>query len=329
MKSALKFLTSGIQTSVQDAGRFGYRDVGVPVSGPLDRVSFRLANALVGNPPGAAALEMIYQGPSLEVQADSVRIALVGGGVTMEVRSANRRIITAGRSARLVRGEVLRIGRLSDSNCAYLAIEGGIDVETTLGSRSTYARAGIGGHEGRLLRREDMLCVTQTTADVRGELALPRSIESTADQPIRVVLGPQREYFTDAAVASFLSSQYTVSAQADRMGFRLDGPKLAHAGPYDLASDGIVPGAIQVPGSGLPIVLMVDAPTTGGYPKIATVISADVPVLGRHKPGDVIRFAAVDVGTAESLRREQEASIEHWISVLRLVSRRSGGEPRG
>ncbi len=155
--------------------------------------------------------------------------------------------------------------------------------------------------------------------DVRSEYALPRALDLALDQPIRVVLGPQTDYFTDDAVKTFLSSDYTVSPQADRMGYRLEGPPLAHAKGYHIVSDGIVPGAIQVPGSGLPIVLMVDNQTTGGYPKIATVISADIPVVGRRKPGRTIRFVAVDVHEAELLRRKQEAEIRHEMENLVAV----------
>ena len=153
--------------------------------------------------------------------------------------------------------------------------------------------------------------------DVRGEYALAQPLDLALDQPIRVVLGPQADYFTDDAVKTFLSSDYTVSPQADRMGYRLEGPPLAHAKGYNIVSDGTVAGAIQVPGSGRPIVLMVDNQTTGGYPKIATVISTDVPVVGRRKPGRPIRFVAVGVHDAELLRQEQEAAIRQQVAHLR------------
>ena len=151
---------------------------------------------------------------------------------------------------------------------------------------------------------------------------MPFRVPSTsARAPVRVVLGPQRDYFTDDAVATLLSSDYVISNQADRMGYRLDGPALAHAKGYNIVSDGTVVGAIQVPGSGQPIILMVDNQTTGGYPKIATVISADIPVVGRRKPGRAIRFVAVDVEDALRLRREQEAAIRRDIENLRRVAK--------
>ena len=314
MMPALEVIAPGLHTTVQDRGRFGYQDIGVPASGPLDRISLRLANALVGNPPGTPALEMLLQGPSLKVIAESVRIALVGCSADIEIRSGNARTVPAGRSVRLARGEVFRIGALRDSVCAYLAIEGGPDVPMVLGSASTYVRGALGGFQGRRLQVSDIVPLKLASVDVRTESALSRPLDLALDQPIRVVLGPQADYFTNDALKTFLSSGYTVSPQADRMGYRLEGPTLAHAKGYNIVSDGVVTGAIQVPGSGLPIVLMVDNQTTGGYPKIATVISADIPIVGRRKPGRPIRFVAVGVPEAERLRKEQEAAISVFVS---------------
>lgn len=319
MMQALEIIVPGLQTTVQDLGRIGYQDVGVPASGPLDRISLRLANALVGNPPGIPALEMLLHGPTLKVLADSVRLALVGCDASIEIRSGNARIVPAGQSVRLTRGEVFRIGAFGDSVCAYLAIEGGPDIAPILGSASTYVRGAIGGFQGRRLQKSDIVHLKLAAADVRSECTLPRPFDLALDAPVRVVLGPQEDHFTDDAVKTFLSSDYTVSHQADRMGFRLEGPLVAHAKGYNIVSDGIVPGAIQVPGSGRPIILMVDNQTTGGYPKIATVISADIPVVGRRRPGRSIRFTAVDVHEAEGLRREQETAIRDELNSLRVV----------
>jgi allophanate hydrolase len=319
MMQALEVVAPGPHTTVQDLGRIGFQDVGVPRSGALDRVGLRLANALVGNRPGAPALEMLLQGPTLEVLADSVRVALVGCGAGIEIRSGNARLVPAGRSVRLTRGEVFRVGALGDSVCAYLAIEGGPDVPQALGSASTYVRGGIGGLHGRRFQKRDVLPLVQANANVRAERMLTRPFDLGLDQPIRVVLGPQADYFTEAAVQTFLSSEYTVSTQADRMGYRLEGPALAHAKGYNIVSDGIVSGAVQVPGSGKPIVLMVDNQTTGGYPKIATVISADIPVVGRRRPGRTLRFVAVDVHEAVRLRRAQEAAMEGEADAIRPI----------
>jgi biotin-dependent carboxylase-like uncharacterized protein len=313
---ALQVIAPGVHTTIQDQGRIGYQDVGVPVSGPLDRISLSLANALVGNAPGTAALEMLLQGPTLKVMAESVRIALVGCNANIEMRSGDAGIIPAGGSVRLERGDVFRIGALRDSVCAYLAIEGGPDVPPVLGSVSTYVRGAIGGFQGRRLQPGGVVPLRLNSVDVRAEYSLSRPLDLALDQPIRVVLGPQADYFTDNAMRTFLSSDYVVSPQADRMGYRLEGPVLAHRKGYDIVSDGIVTGAIQVPGSGQPIVLLVDHQTIGGYPKIATVISADIPIVGRRRPGRPIRFVAVDVREAERLRSEQEAALRQELEHL-------------
>ncbi len=316
MTPALQVIAPGLHTTLQDLGRIGYQDIGLPNSGPLDCISFRLANGLVGNPPGTPMLEILLQGPTCEVVADSVRIALAGCSASIEVRAEYARTVPAGQSVRLVRGEVFRIASLGDSTCAYLALEGGPDIAPVLGSASTYVRGAIGGFQGRRLQKNDLLPLKLAAVNARAERALSQPLDLALDQPVRVVLGPQTDYFTDAGVQTFLSSEYTVSPQADRMGFRLEGPAVAHAKGHDIVSDGIVPGAVQVPGSGLPIVLMVDHQTTGGYPKIATVISADIPVVARRKPGRTIRFVAVDVREAELLRRRQEAALRQEVNRL-------------
>ncbi|HYC49116.1 MAG TPA: 5-oxoprolinase subunit PxpB [Burkholderiales bacterium] len=312
-------ISAGPFTTVQDAGRSGYQDVGVPRSGPLDRVSYALANALVGNGANAPCLEMLLQGVTLKVLADSVRVALVGCGAGIEIKGENARRVPAGQSVRLARGEVLRVGALGDSVCAYLAIEGGIEVPAVLGSASTYVRGAIGGVQGRRLQPKDRLLIARSSVDRRPERALAEPLELGFDEPIRVVLGPQHDYFTAAAIETFLSSEYTVTPHADRMGYRLEGPQIGHQSGYDIVSDGIVTGAVQVPGSRQPIVLMVDNQTTGGYPKIATVISADIPLVARRRPGRKLRFVQVDVAEAGRARRAQEAALRHHIEAIRTI----------
>lgn len=320
MTPALRIIAPGPYTTVQGGKRIGYQEIGVPTSGPLDTISLRLANALVGNSHAVPGLEMLLQGPTCEVQADSVRVALVGCGACIEVRSGNVRRIPSGQSARLTKGEVFRIGPLIDSACAYLAIEGGLAIAPVLGSVSTYPRSAIGGFRGRRLEKNDIVPLALDRAAARDEYALPQPLDLALDQPVRVVLGPQADYFTADAVSTFLSSVYTVSSQSDRMGFRLEGPALRHAKDYNIVSDGVVSGSIQVPGSGRPIILMVDNQTTGGYPKIATAVSADIPVIGRRRPGRSIRFVSIEMREAELLRRNQETLIQQQITDLRPVT---------
>jgi biotin-dependent carboxylase-like uncharacterized protein len=304
MKPGLEILASGLFTSVQDLGRFGWQAFGVPVSGALDGTALRLANLLVGNAPGTAALEILLSGPVFRVAVDTVRVAVAGAGARLAVDGADT--IPAWRSACLQRGDVVTVVLGRSSACCCLAVEGGIAVPPVLGSASTYARAGLGGFEGRPLRAGDRVPLTLAEAPPRAERYLPEPPPAALDMPIRAVLGPQQDRFTDRALADLLAAEYRISASADRMGMRLDGPALAHQGGWDIVSDAIATGAIQVPGSGQPILLLADHQTTGGYPKIATVVSADLPIVGRRRPGDAIRFAAVSIEEAEELAAAAE-----------------------
>ena len=309
MIAALRVLAPGLMTTLQDLGRPGYQRLGVPVSGALDHVSLRTANLLVGNGAGIGALEIAYQGPTLQVEADSVRVAVAGGRARIDILPTDGdgtggRRLAAFESARLLRGEVLRIGALTGSAVAYLAVEGGFDIAPVLGSQSTLTRAAIGGLEGRALRAGDVLPLRQGAAAEREDVMLP-PLDLGLRGRVRVLLGPQDDHFTPAALRTLLESVYTVSQASDRMGMRLEGPLLEHSSKgYNIVSDGIAHGSIQVPGNGLPIVLLADRQTTGGYPKVATVISADIPALGRLTPGAKITFEAVDIETAEAAARQ-------------------------
>lgn len=315
MNGTLSVIAPGIHTTVQDLGRVGYQALGVPVAGALDPVSLRLVNAVVGNDPGAAALEFLYQGPEIEVNGESVRIAAAGCGI--EILGEPARHVPPWQSICLTRGARFRMGATKGTVCGYLAIQGGLALASVLGSRSTYTRARIGGFEGRALAAKDALPLAHPAAEPATELHLSLPPELAPLERIRVVLGPQDTHFTEAAVATFLAEPFVVSKEADRMGLRLEGPRLAHIRGHDIASDGIATGAIQVPGSGQPIVMLVDHQTTGGYPKIATVISADLPAVGRLRPGESIRFRAVSTAEAEAARRALEADIEQRARSVR------------
>lgn len=314
----LKVIAPGFHTTVQDSGRRGFRHVGVPVSGALDRDGFMLANALAGNDQNAACLEIIGSGPEFEVIASSVRLALVGGG-NLEISGREEPVVRSDRTTRLTKGEIVRIRLGGDAFCSYLAAEGGFDVPLCLGSRSTYTRAGFGGLSGRQLRTGDTMHGTIGDAAARTEVALGEPRKLRLEQPIRVVLGPQDDYFTEDAIRKFLSSIYTITPASDRMGFRLDGPEIEHAGEYNIVSDGIVAGSIQVPGSKLPIILMADAQTSGGYPKIATVISADLPALAVRGANRQIKFQRVTREQAESIRAVEHQALQNIIQNIRPV----------
>jgi biotin-dependent carboxylase-like uncharacterized protein len=313
MTAALRIIAPGLMTTLQDLGRPGYQHLGVPVSGALDDVSLRAANLLVGNPPGMGALEIAYQGPTLAVEADSVRIAVAGGQAPIDILSPDgggARRLAVCESARLLRGQVVKIGALTGSAILYLAVESGFDIAPVMGSQSTLTRGGIGGFEGRALRVGDVLPLRQQAAREREEAMLP-PLDLAPPPRIRVVLGPQDDHFTPAGLRTLLTSTYTISRASDRMGMRLEGPTLQHSRKgANIVSDGIAPGSIQVPGNGLPIVLLADRQTTGGYPKVATVISADMPALGRMTPGSKVAFNAVDIEAAEAAARQLAADIE-------------------
>jgi len=316
----LRVIEPGAHTTLQDLGRWGMQALGVPVSGALDSLSLRVANALVGNSADTGALEVLFNGPTLEVCADSIRIALAGSEGAIELLGEDGTTIPGWQSALLRRGQRFRVVRGQDSVCCYLAVAGGFLVEPCLGSVSTYTRAEIGGFHGRVLRATDHLPVTLDGAPDRGELWLRKPPVWPKPATLRIVLGPQQEYFTAAALRALEQEPFTVSVNSDRMGMRLDGVRLAHRDSYNIVSDGVPTGAIQVPGSGQPILLLNDHQTTGGYPKIATVISADLPSAGRLCQGDVLRFQAITVEQAETACREWQGEIDTMLDALEPVS---------
>ena len=330
MSAALKVVRPGLFDTLQDLGRIGFMALGMPTAGAMDRVALRLANALCGNAANTAGLEIGVMGPDLLVEADSVRIALVGplAASLIEAEGASPKPIETDRSHLLKRGQILKVGMVEGSSTAYLAVAGGFALSAFMGSLATYARAGVGGLDGRKLAEGDLLPLVRPQAPPGEDRKLDQPFDYGAG-PIRIVWGPQEDYFSEAGRRTFVGSDYRVSKEADRMGIRFEGPTIEHAlsvdkGGADIISDGIGPGAIQVPGAGLPIVLLADRQTVGGYPKIATVASADLPRLGRLLPGQVVRFQPVTVAEAEALRRDQEARIERAIGRFQ-VARPPGG----
>ncbi len=307
----------GLFTTLQDLGRYGAQEQGMPVAGAMDTLGLRIANALCGNAQNLAALELSYMGPTLLVEAEAVQFGLAGN-MAVELLPADGgspKKLTSWRSITLKRGEALRIGVLGEAY-TYIAVAGGFDLPPLLGSLSTYTRAGLGGFEGRQLRENDLLPLKAVALGNDQELA-SEAAPLYGDGPVRVTLGPQAYRFTPAGIAAFLAGEYTVSKEADRMGLRLEGPLIEHVSGADIASEGIITGAIQVPGNGQPIMLLADHQTTGGYTKIATIISADLPRVGRLKPGAKLRFQAVDVAEAEALRRGQETALKALLGNMR------------
>ncbi|MEM6489230.1 MAG: biotin-dependent carboxyltransferase family protein [Pseudomonadota bacterium] len=322
----LRVLDPGLVTTVQDRGRPGYQRVGIPPAGALDTEALALANALAGAPADAAALECRFLGPTLEAEGAAVRVALAGATArgTVTRTDGTSAPFEGWRSLILAPGDRLGLGALGPSATAYLAVSGGLALAPVMGSRSTLMRARLGGIDGRALRVGDRLAAgaLPDPAD-RAERGLEPPRGWLSDAPIRVVLGPQDDHFTPEAVAAFLGSVWRISGKADRMGLRLEGPTLQHhTAPgrgADIVSDGIVTGAVQVPGSGQPILLLADRQTSGGYAKIAAAISADLPRLGRLGPGRTLRFEAVDTGTAAALAAEARAHLQALIGAIAPV----------
>lgn len=318
MTPVLHVLDGGAFTTVQDLGRFGAQSLGIPVSGALDPVSLRLANALVGNPHEAAGLEIRMLGPRVRVDVGPVRVALVGTAAPIEILVPDKTIVPAGQTVILQPCTEFRVGPTPDTAACVLAVEGGFGLKPVLGSLSTYTPAGLGGFEGRALKHGDQLAL-RTVAAPRSEHRLPGEAARDAKTVFRVVLGPQEHRFSPEAVEALLSGSFVLSPASNRMGLRLEGAVLTHSEGHDIASDGVVAGSMQVPGNGQPIVLIADRQTTGGYPKIATVISADVPHLGRLRPGDTMRFEAVSVAQAEEVRREEESWLAKTIEKISTI----------
>lgn len=323
---SLHVIEPGMLTTVQDLGRDGVSAQGVPRSGAADPLSLRVGNRLVGNGDNAAALEMTLTGGAFLFDDDAV-VALTGGQAVASVESGAQppRTLAVWAAAKVGAGETLRIGPVERGARVYLCIAGGLEVPTVLGAASTLLGAGFGGFEGRALRAGDRL-------RFRGSDALPRALSERAvgfvrveieRRAVRAVAGAHRAEFDSAALAQFWGAAFTVTNRSNRVGLGLDGPRLMlPAGPEAqgrMISEGMTCGTIQVPPDGKPIVLMVDHPTTGGYPAIACVASVDLPALGQLRPGDEVRFEQVSLDEARRLFRERERRLDAEIGPGRSV----------
>ena len=292
MSATIEVLTPGLLTTVQDLGRWGHQSSGVPVAGPMDPFAHRLANAIVSNPRAAATLEITLTGPTL---AFHVGRAFVVAGAAFDLfvdhTPVHLDVVIEARA-----GSVLRFGARRSGARAYLAVAGGFDTPVVLGSRSTHVPSGMGGWQGRALRRGDLLPVGvphATTPSTRrmtlGRGTLEHDLQG--DVPVvRVLVGPQDDRFAVDAFDALTASPYRVDSSSNRMGYRLVGSPLGHTNGADIISDATPLGSVQVPASGQPLLLMADRQTTGGYAKIATVISADIGIAGQVAPGELLQF---------------------------------------
>ena len=315
-EAIVRVLAAGPGATLQDGGRHGYLRFGVTAAGPMDPLAHATANLAVGNAADATAIEVSVGGIELTAELASLGVAIAGGEFAL---SLDGRPLPPAVVLNLEAGAVLKIRAGGGGSWCYLAVAGRLALPKVLGSHATHTRTGFGGVNGRAIIAGDRLGFepSGTSQPATGAITAPwldRSVDT-----IRVVLGPQHDYFADDQIAAFLAGPWTVSAKADRMAYYLDGPRLTHAHGYNIVSDGIAMGAIQVPGDGRPIVLMADRQSTGGYPKIATIIGPDIGRLAQARPGTVFRFAAVSIGEAVAARRNEAAQLAGGIVVEPLV----------
>jgi len=310
----IEVIRPGLLTTVQDCGRYGYQQYGVPVCGAMDGYAFTMANLLVGNNEGDACLEISLLGPCLRVLCDTA-IAVTGAHLNPTV---NEEPLSMWQAVSVRRADVISFGEPRTGCRSYLAIAGGIDVPEVMGSRSTYVRSRLGGLDGRPIRSGDSLHTGGSRPLLTAKLPRQYIPELMAENTLRVILGPQHDRFTEKGIHTFLSSEYTVTAQADRMGCRLEGPPIEHIHGADIMSDGIPPGAVQVPADGLPIVLLADRQTTGGYTKIATVSTIDLSKIAQAQLGDRMRFLEITCSEAHRLLSEYWDTIDGIKHCIRF-----------
>lgn len=337
-------LKGGFFTTVQDEGRFGYQRYGIPVSGALDRYSMALANSLVGNDIREAVLEVTLMGEEVELLFHHpTRVAVVGGKLKIKINGLD---FPQNKGLPLKGGEVISLSEFKQGGRAYLAIAGGIQVEKVLGSRSTYTGGNLGGFQGRILQKGDRLnfkipkrnnFTTSLLSTALNQTSL-FNLPGGSPYKVRVVMGPQEDYFTAEGINTFLNSTYEVMPESDRRGLRFSGPRIEPKEVREIISEGTPPGVIQVVGSGLPLIIMKDGPTTGGYPKIATVITADLDLLAQVKAGDRIKFEKISLEEAYKIYQEYEERLrqlneepplvislreEDWESIIDVIKEKS------
>jgi antagonist of KipI len=307
---------SGLFTTIQDLGRHGYQRYGVSVSGAMDRTALRIGNRIVGNPDGAAGLEITLQGPELEFTGSAI-LAITGADLSPTLNGC---AIPMWSAVPVHGGDRLRFGARRQGCRAYVCVAGGPDVPAVLGSRSTDVRAGIGGLSGRRLCKGDHVYfenpARETSRPSGSQLPLRARPHYTAEPRLRVILGPQADSFSAAALDVLFNNPYVISPDSDRMGFRLEGASVPARDSLEWVSDATAAGTIQVPADQRPILLMADCQTTGGYPKVASVITADMGQAGQLAPGDRIRFSPIGVGEALFLCRSERAKLDRILPPI-------------
>ena len=313
-----KVLRSGINTTFQDCGRFGLQHYGVPAGGCMDMESFFLSNALVKNKIKEGVIEFAYQGPLLELQNGKTKIAITGD-VNFNIIYSNGQIIEGkcNRSYNIEEGDKIDILATQESVYGYLAVEGGFNLKPFFNSISTLIKARIGPNEGKKIEMNDKIKLNKNSNNKENFFV---NILMNKNNIIRVLKGPQFEYFSKLSQKEFFSLNYNITNLTDRMGTRLKGPIIKNIISTNIRSEGIIKGAIQVPADGQPIILLTDHPTIGGYPKIAHVISADYDLLIQKKPGTSISFKCIELSEAEKFYKEKQNKISKIINSIRELN---------
>ena len=306
----IRFISGGFLTTVQDLGRFGYQQFGMPVSGAMDSYSLQLANWLTGNPRFEACFEITFFGPEIEFLTDAA-IALSGGTIDATV---NDQSVSMNQTHFISKGDVLKTGKVVSGTRTYLSVSGGINVPEVMGSKSTYLRGVIGGFQGRKLAAGDALKIGSPLLSEKRVVKADFLQHYPDRQTLRIIPGTEVQRFTLEGIQTFLTETFTIGHLNDRMGYRLSGPAIEHKQGADIISSGITTGSIQVPGHGNPIIMTVDHQTVGGYTKMAHVISVDIPKIGQMKAGDQIQFKEVTLKEAGKLLKKQEKNLQSLFS---------------
>ena len=321
MSAALRVLAAGPGVTIQDAGRHGYARFGVTPAGPMDSSAF-VAALLAADDPRGAAIEVSLGGLELTAEDAAIGIAVTG---SFDVR-LDGRALSSCCALTLSPGASLSLRPGASGAWVYVAPFARFDLPPTLGSLATLARAKLGGFHGRMLQAGDLLGLCDARPGPSEPLAIDAPWLGAAPERIRVLLGPQQDFFSPEAIETFLSARWRLSARSDRMAYRLEGPTLRHLAGHDIISDGLAFGAIQVPGDGAPLVLMADRQPTGGYPKIAHVVGADLPALAQKRPGDSVQFASVSWEAAVAARRERVLHVAQGIKLAPLKNKELSSE---
>lgn len=309
---SIKIINPGMFTTVQDLGRRGYQKYGIPPSGALDSYSLQLANLLVGNDKGEACLEATIAPPTIGFNKETW-FSVTGGDWRPKL---NGKELPAWKSIPAMKGDKLSFESKGTGMRVYISFSGGIDIPTVLGSKSTYARAALGGFKGRSLEQGDVLEIRESRKIVSQEI--PEEFKPDLQfENIAVILGPQEDHFSEKGLENFLNSKYTVRSDSDRMGIRFDGPSIEHSDGADIISEAVAGGSVQVPGNGKPIILLSDRQTTGGYTKLATVIKAAGSKLAQMKPGDEVSFREISLEKAYTLRKKQLENLKELEDSLK------------